>query len=41
MICNAVFVAFGGTLLRPIVGAVVSIPKYTTLHNVPCLYWRM
>ena len=28
---------FGGTLLRPIVGAVVSIQKSATLQNVPGL----
>ena len=37
MIWNVVFVVFWGTLLRPIVGAVVSIPNSTALQNVPWL----
>ena len=37
MICNVVFVVFGGTLQRPFVVGVVSIPKPATLQNVPCL----
>ena len=40
-ICTVVFVAFGGTLLRPIAGAVVLIPKCTTLQNVPWLCARI
>ena len=34
---NVFFVVFLGTLLKPIVGAVVSIPKSTTLRNVTWL----
>ena len=37
MIRNVVFVVFWGTLLRPTAGAVVLIPKCTTLPNVPWL----
>ena len=36
MICS-IFVVFGGTLLRPTAGAVVLVPKSTTLQNVPWL----
>ena len=31
------FIVFGGTLLRPTAGAVVSIRKSTTLQNIPWL----
>ena len=37
MIRNVVFVVFWGTLLRPTAGAVVLIPKSTTLQNIPWL----
>ena len=38
MICNVVFVVFGGALvLKPTAGAVVLIRKFTTLQNVPWL----
>ena len=37
MIRNVVFVVLGGTPLRPTAGAVVLIPKCTTLQNVPWL----
>ena len=39
--CNVVYYVLGGTLLRPIVGAVPPIPNSTTLHNVPCLCARI
>ena len=37
MIRIVVFVVLGGTLLRLTAGAVVLIPKCTTLQNVPWL----
>ena len=37
MIREVVFVVFWGTLLRPTAGAVVLIPKCTTLQSVPWL----